>query len=282
MAEIKTLISVITVVKNRKEALRQTILSVIEQNCECAEHIIIDGASDDGSAELIEEYANKFSYWVSEPDNGIYHAMNKGIAHAKGDWLIFLNAGDLFYAPDTLSTIFNGTSYDNCNLIYGKTELIIPHFSFILEPDKIETMLWQKPFVHQSSFTHKSVFANILFDENYRIIADYKLFRDLYLKRQLKAEYVDTVVSIFDTHESISVHNNIEILKELYRMNCIGSKTKLCLLIVKDRVVKIFSALIRLLTGERNYVKIKSRQLARNPLVVEFKEITCSSPRKQE
>lgn len=89
--------SIITINYNNKEGLRKTIESVVGQSFRDFEYIIIDGGSTDGSIEVIKEYAGKVDYWVSEPDKGIYHAMNKGVLQAHGEYLNFMNSGDEFY-----------------------------------------------------------------------------------------------------------------------------------------------------------------------------------------
>ena len=94
--------SIITVNYNNKEGLRKTIESVISQTFRDFEYIVIDGGSSDGSAELLKEYSDKITYWVSEPDKGIYNGMNKGIAKATGDYLNFMNSGDCFYDQQVL------------------------------------------------------------------------------------------------------------------------------------------------------------------------------------
>ena len=89
--------SVITINYNNREGLNKTIKSVLCQSINDYEYIIIDGGSTDGSVDIINNNANFITYWVSEKDNGIYHAMNKGVAHAHGEYCIFMNSGDIFY-----------------------------------------------------------------------------------------------------------------------------------------------------------------------------------------
>ena len=98
-------ISVITVAYNASRYIETTILSVINQTYSNIEYIIIDGGSTDGTVDIIKKYSNKISYWISEPDKGIYDAMNKGINKATGEWINFMNAGDTFHNPDTLSAV---------------------------------------------------------------------------------------------------------------------------------------------------------------------------------
>lgn len=89
-------VSIITVVYNGEKELENTILSVIRQTYDNLEYIIVDGGSTDNTINIIKKYANKISYWISEPDKGIYDAMNKGIDVANGEWLLFRNCGDYF------------------------------------------------------------------------------------------------------------------------------------------------------------------------------------------
>lgn len=96
------LISVVTVSYNAVSTIEQTILSVINQTYPHIEYIIIDGGSTDGTVDIIKKYADKIAYWVSEPDKGIYDAMNKGIKVATGEWINFMNSGDCLYRNDTI------------------------------------------------------------------------------------------------------------------------------------------------------------------------------------
>ncbi len=110
------LLSIITINYNDKFGLERTIKSVQEQTFTNFEHIIIDGGSTDGSKEVIEANKNSFSYWVSEPDKGIYNAMNKGIKEAKGEYLFFLNSGDHLNGQNALDKIHVSFKRQGCCL----------------------------------------------------------------------------------------------------------------------------------------------------------------------
>ena len=116
----KPLISIVTVSYNAVATIEQTILSVINQTYSNIEYIIIDGGSTDGTLDVIKKYADKIAYWVSEPDKGIYDAMNKGIKVATGEWINFMNCGDYFVANNTLESVFgSGKIYKKAEILYG-------------------------------------------------------------------------------------------------------------------------------------------------------------------
>ena len=102
----KPLVSIVTVVFNGEKYLEQTIQSVINQTYDNVEYIIIDGGSTDGTVDIIKNYEDRIDYWISEKDKGIYDAMNKGINLASGEWINFMNAGDIFYDEKVLNTIY--------------------------------------------------------------------------------------------------------------------------------------------------------------------------------
>lgn len=118
----KPLLSVITVVYNNVQHIERTILSVINQSYTNIEYIIIDGGSTDGTLAVIEKYQTKIAKFISEKDNGIYDAMNKGINIATGDYLLFMNSGDEIYNPETVKQVFNNISF--ADIYYGETEMI--------------------------------------------------------------------------------------------------------------------------------------------------------------
>lgn len=170
--------SIITVNYNNREGLRKTIESVIHQTFHDFEYIIIDGGSSDGSAEVLKEYDKDITYWVSEPDKGIYNAMNKGIAKATGDYLNFMNSGDCFYDNRVLEKI---------NKLHIKEDMIVGRdyhynalsnqgFASIL-PQRISMLtFYVQTLPHQSTFFRKELFNNCPYDESLKIVADLKFY----------------------------------------------------------------------------------------------------------
>lgn len=166
--------SVITINYNNRDGLRRTIESVICQTCRDFEYIIIDGGSTDGSTDVIKERSAYIDYWVSEPDKGIFNAMNKGIIQSRGEYLIFMNSGDSLYAPDVLSNvephlgkdILQGSSYHNTKKCY-----------YYCSPNA-DTMrnLYESGLNHQACFIRRELFNGSLYDENYRIASDWLFF----------------------------------------------------------------------------------------------------------
>lgn len=202
-------ISVITINFNNKEGIQKTVDSVLYQTCRDFEWIIIDGGSTDGSCEIIEKQAQHFTYWCSEPDNGIYHAMNKGIKQATGEYCLFLNSGDSLNG-DCLKDVVPQLKGD---VIVGRVKsaedgaLSYPYdnstFSF--------SQLYSYSFPHQASFIKRELFIKYgFYDENYKILSDWKFFLQLLLKEKVLLEFIPDVISIID-YNGISKTN-----KELF------------------------------------------------------------------
>ena len=167
-------ISVITVNRNNVSGLRSTIQSVIAQTAAPSEFIIIDGASIDGSAQLLQEYREYISYSISEPDNGIYYAMNKGIAQAHGDYCIFMNSGDCFASPDVLEKVLSsGASAD---IICGDAVVYKDKQERWPSPDDITlSFLYEQSICHQAAFIRRSL-LEAGYDDSLKIVADRKFF----------------------------------------------------------------------------------------------------------
>lgn len=212
-------VSVITINYNNVLGLEKTILSVINQTYKDFEYIAIDGGSTDGSKKIIEKYADDINYWISEPDSGIYNAMNKGIKQAKGEYLLFLNSGDYFCDEKVLFNIFHNRNY-NTPLIRGN--IIINSIRYNNGGYKEITIadLYESVLKHQSTFIYKDVFSEYgLYDEKYKIASDWKLFLQM-LYKGTTSTYVDIDVSNFDLG-GISTDSATAQLSNYERMNII-------------------------------------------------------------
>lgn len=172
----KILITVITVVFNGDKYLEETIQSVINQHYDNIEYIIIDGGSTDGTLDIIKKYAHAIDYWVSERDKGIYHAMNKGIDLASGEWINFMNAGDRFYDSNALTTIFSHSDLENISIIYGNHEVRYPHKKRIAKVGDMKKIWQGSQFSHQSTFISAPLHKTHKFNITNRIGADFEFF----------------------------------------------------------------------------------------------------------
>jgi len=122
MAEVKPILSVITIVYNNVKDIERTVLSVLNQTYTGIEYIVVDGLSNDGTLDIIKKYEGRIAKFTSEKDEGIYDAMNKGLDLATGDYVIFMNSGDEFYDIDTVAAVF--ASANDADIYYGETEMI--------------------------------------------------------------------------------------------------------------------------------------------------------------
>lgn len=188
--------SIITVNYNNKEGLRKTIESVIHQSFRDFEFIVIDGGSTDGSAEVLKEYDAQISYWVSEPDGGIYQGMNKGIAKATGEYLNFMNSGDCFYDEYVLQKLSNKKLKGD--IIVGRDYHYNPQtqkgFCTILPPRITMITFFIQTLPHQSSFFRHELFSNTLYDESLRIVADIKFYIQKLCIEKCSIDIIDDII----------------------------------------------------------------------------------------
>ena len=194
-------ISIITVVRNNRDFVRQTIDSVVSQDYPRVEYIVIDGGSDDGTLDIIKAYDGRLAKWVSEPDAGIADAFNKGLALSTGDYLLFLNSDDHLAAPNVVSRMAGAIEERQYpDLIYGDCELIERQSGRYLYTASIEfsrrAFKMGGTLPHPSLFTQRSYFERHgLFDTSYRIAMDYEfLLRGALASRIEHVRFVVTKV----------------------------------------------------------------------------------------
>lgn len=172
-------ISIITINWNNAKGLEKTIRSVINQTYSNIEYIVIDGNSIDDSVNIISNFENQISYWITETDSGIFHAMNKGIKHATGDYCYFLNSGDSLVSTDTLSQIFENRVYNSPFINGHQINVIGSENKRVNALNRNLTLFdfYWGTIKHQATFIHKDMFAKYgLYDENLKITADWKFF----------------------------------------------------------------------------------------------------------
>lgn len=193
------LISVITVNYNNHEGLKRTAQSVLEQTYSPIQYIVIDGGSDDGSADYLKEKSNHIDYWVSEPDLGIYHAMNKGVKVAKGDYLLFLNSGDHFYSNESVATFKPWFMKDDKkDLIYGNIQ-VKAHKDYVKTyPEHLSFSYFvDDTLPHPATLIKTSCFDHLQYDETLKIVSDWKFFMIGICKWKFSYQYIDQVISTF-------------------------------------------------------------------------------------
>lgn len=195
-------ISVITINYNNAEGLKKTIDSVLAQDSTDFEYVVIDGNSSDGSQEVLSKYKDKVAYALSEPDTGIYNAMNKGIRAAKGDYLLFLNSGDTFLENATLTKV--GQKIDGNDDIYYGNQMFLNNRSGKMEewifPDKLTFGFFiDNSLPHQASFIRRSLFDSIfMYNETLKIASDWEFFMVAVCIKKVRYKHIGMVVSEYD------------------------------------------------------------------------------------
>jgi len=199
-----TCLSIITINLNNAEGLRRTIQSVISQSYLNFEFIIIDGGSTDESLEIISSYSDKITYWISEPDKGIFNAMNKGILQASRDYCLFLNSGD-WLVNDVLRSVFDKNYTED--VLYGN--LIVEYKNGAIEIEKgcSKSHLTFNDFFnkivchHQATFIKRTLFFEYgFYDENYKLVSDNLFFINIIVFGNATYRYINLEIAHYDPY----------------------------------------------------------------------------------
>ena len=207
-------VPVITVARNARNDLRRTMESVARLSYPDVEYIVVDGASTDGTVEMLEK--SKGVRWTSEADRGIYDAMNKGVTKATGEWVIFMNAGDRFASDDVIERVFSHPETDAADVIYGDVVKRGTVCSASPEPVDGHRMF----FCHQSCIARCKCLIDTPFDISHRMSADFKWVK-MMIKQGRRLVYVPVAVSEFDTggvsntSRSRGLADNMRVIREL-------------------------------------------------------------------
>lgn len=212
--------SIVTIVYNGEAAIENTILSCLGQNYDFKEYIVIDGASTDNTFAIIERHKANISYILSEPDHGIYDAMNKAIQVASGNWIIFINCGDLFCNDNVLMSVadFLQNGKREIDVLYGNTFYSINNLLMHIKPLPLVRLEREMAFCHQSTFVKINLIKKNPFDLSYQFAADYNMMFRFY-KQKRRFCYIDQDISIFNQNDGSSLRNYKQSTKERFSIH---------------------------------------------------------------
>jgi len=204
-------VSIVTIVKNDSAGLERTVKSVSAQTFQDYEFIIIDGASSDGTQDVINSLKDHMDKVISEPDNGIYDAMNKGVANSSGEYIIFMNAGDVFASPEALELVFSFVK-GRPDVIYGDYLVDYGYATRLLHGKSAEK-IWQGMLTsHQSTLVRTELMRSYPFDLNLKIGADFGTLYRLAVKG-CKFLYIPVTVAVIEPG-GVSDRKRIQVYKE--------------------------------------------------------------------
>lgn len=206
-------ISIVTICRNDAKGLTKTIESIRRQTYSNIEYIIIDGASTDSTLDIIKSNYDIIDKWVSEPDSGIYNAMNKSIERCSGDYVIFMNSGDCFHSHNAIEDVFSVTQ--TADVIYGDVIFdSVQHANCNIRT--LQDFFCKSPFCHQGVFTRLDCVRKERFKETLNIVADWAMFVDLFIGGST-FKYVPVIIAKCQTGgvSSDSGRNNNERLQYL-------------------------------------------------------------------
>lgn len=209
-------LAIITVNLNNAIGLEKTISSVVSQTFTDYDYFIIDGQSTDNSLEIIKYYSDKITNWVSEKDNGIYNAMNKGIKLANSEYMLFLNSGDSFTEETALSKLFNQNFTED--IIYCNLNLVgVNELRKIIFPEKLTFYWLYTEFIgHPSTLIKRSLFNTYgYYNENYKIVSDWEFFLLAIAKYQVTCKHYDiTFATLYEGGISTNIGSKELVIKE--------------------------------------------------------------------
>lgn len=242
-------ISIVTVCYNCHDVIELTIRNVLRQTYPNVEYIVVDGGSTDGTREIIERYANQLAYWVSEPDGGIYEAMNKGISRASGEWILFRNAGDYFFKSTTIEDVFRWYEDKGETLIIGGTRCFgqSGFYDKFYQPKNAD--VWHRAYIsHPSTFIRLSTQKANPYPTSFRIASDYYFFQSLMLKGCTIACY-ENIVSLFECESGVSTTQLARSWKEILQIRLQLGAPQHILKATREKYwrIKTLQALVRVL-----------------------------------
>ena len=224
------LFSIVTVCYNAVNHIERTIYSVISQTSKSFDYIIIDGGSTDGTKGVIDKYRNYLTYYLSEPDRGIYDAMNKGIAAANGEYVLFLNAGDVLRDSKVIDEMENRMKSvtSTFDIFYGDVIYKYVFGEKYVPAQTLSNLKYDMVFSHQSTIVRTEILKKRCFNTAYRLAADYDFLLWAYLSG-LSFCHLDMPVSMIDAAGGATYGNFVKSRRESYEIQCAyGGNRILC------------------------------------------------------
>ena len=241
----KKVVTIVTIVYNSCDSIEKTIQSVLSQDYSNIEYIVIDGGSTDGTKKIIERYSNRISKYVSEKDNGIFDAMNKGLLLAEGEYINFMNAGDYFVHSEVISLLCTklNKGYD---LIYGDTIKIINTGEKYCKasPFWVKKGIQVMGICHQSIFVRVNLAKSIMFDTNLNYSADYKMIFSIVLRKPMIL-YLNKPISKFNAIDGVSTINYIKTFREIITFYYPSSKIQRIVFLIKSTTIFYLYTLLK-------------------------------------
>jgi glycosyltransferase involved in cell wall biosynthesis len=211
---LNNLISVITINLNNLKGLQKTVESVLLQDYQNIEYLIIDGGSKDGSVEYLKSNEKRVDYWVSENDQGIYDAMNKGILKSTGDYILFLNSGDYFFTSDSLRILIEQSK--NEDIIYGNMILeTMDNREVKKYPSVLSIKYFQYDTIpHPCTLIRRELFFKYgFYSTKYKIISDWAFFIDTIIKHKVSYAHIDNDISVFNLYGISSQSSSYKVIR---------------------------------------------------------------------
>ena len=232
-------VTIVTVVFNDVDHVQRTIDSVASQTYRNIEHIVIDGRSRDGTLEIIQR-CSSIDYWLSEADSGIYDAMNKGVRCSEGEWINFMNSGDVFFDENVVANVFEKVESSSTDLVYGDVEVDYGEFKKVRSAGVVADLKQGMQFSHQSLFAKREILLELGLDPSYRTAADYNFIVSSWVKKY-NFSRIGLVVSsvsaggVSDVRRLESHHQRVKILGAHLTLSTVD-KLRMCLQGVYIRV----------------------------------------------
>ncbi|PKP05682.1 MAG: glycosyltransferase [Bacteroidetes bacterium HGW-Bacteroidetes-5] len=204
------LITIVTVVLNDYKNIERTILSVLNQTYSNIQYLVMDGASTDGTTKVLKKYSDRLFY-LSEKDNGIYDAMNKSLNLAKGEWILFMNCGDIFYDENVIQKVFSTYIDEGESLICGDVIYKYPNRKSVLikSSERVKENKYM-PSCHQAMFTRLSCLKEANYETRYRIISDFIFCYDLYMAGK-NFLLINDIIAVYD---ATGISSNVSLRKK--------------------------------------------------------------------